>query len=726
MRTAKNAPQRCVPLTLFVVLVLVFSTACNITPSPTISPAEVNVRVGESVGFTANLPVRGSVAAMTTPMPAIEWSVDNISGGNSTVGTVTASGLYKAPDEVPSPNRVIIRARSKVDKSSFVATVVGIQNPIPSVTTISPTSLAMGSFSITVTGKNFVNGAVVLLGSQFLTTKFVSNTRLTATGMVTSAMKGPFKITVQNPDPGSSDSNELALNLDPSSNPNPPSGPNPPPTTPPPPGSQPVTAAVAARFLQQSTWGPTPETIARVQQIGLQAFLNEQASAQTSTYPAPADGDDISVVQKRFFTNALSGQDQLRQRVAFALSQIMVVSAIKVNDPSAFVLWQNMLQKDALGNYLNLLNDVTLSPVMGNYLDMVNNDKPNPQKGTAPNENYAREVLQLFSIGLAELNPDATPQLDGSGNPIPTYSQDTIEGFAHTFTGWTYPTKAGATAKFGNARYFGGPMIAFDSHHDVDTKLLLNGVTLPAGGTAAQDLTAALQNIFNHPNVGPFICSRLIQHLVTSNPSPAYVERVAQVFANNGSGVRGDLKAVVRAILLDQEARRGDDAAQAQASDGHLKEPVLFIMNLLRGTNAASDGASLAQYADDMKQQPFFSPSVFNYYPPDFVLAGTNMLGPEFAIFNTSTTISRSNFVNKLIYSNLSSTTTANISNYVALAGTPSQLVDAIAAVMLHGNISSNMRDAITTTVSSITDNTRRAKAALYLVGSSSQFQVEH
>ena len=174
----------------------------------------------------------------------------------------------------------------------------------------------------------------------------------------------------------------------------------------------------------------------------MQAFLNEQFAAPVSTYPAPASTDDMTVVQKRFFTNALTGQDQLRQRVAWGLSQIMVASAAKVNNPSAFVLWQNMFQNDAFGNFSTLLTDVTLSPVMGNYLDMVNNDKP--ATGVDPNENYAREALQLFTIGLEQLNPDGTPQLDGSGNPIPTYTQDTIIGFAHVYTGWTYPTKPGA------------------------------------------------------------------------------------------------------------------------------------------------------------------------------------------------------------------------------------------------------------------------------------------
>jgi uncharacterized protein (DUF1800 family) len=293
------------------------------------------------------------------------------------------------------------------------------------------------------------------------------------------------------------------------------------------------------------------------------------------------------------------------------------------------------------------------------------------------------------------------------------------------FTGWTYPTKSGSAARFGNPEFYGGAMIPFDSHHDTGSKQLLNGVTLPGGGTAQADLDAALQNIFNHPNVGPFICKQLIEHLVTSNPSTAYIARVADVFANNGSSVRGDLKAVVTAILTDTEALRGDDPAQAPAQDGHLKEPLLFMMNLLRATNATSDGDGLSSLAAGMKQEPMFAPSVFNYYHPDFVISGTNLLGPEFEIFNIGTAISRINFVNSLVFNTIGTTTT-DISAYVGLAATPNQMVDAMASNLMHGNMSSDMRNTLIATITPLTDNARRAKTALYLIGSSSQFQVEH
>jgi uncharacterized protein (DUF1800 family) len=373
-----------------------------------------------------------------------------------------------------------------------------------------------------------------------------------------------------------------------------------------------------------------------------------------------------------------------------------------------------------------VLTDVTLSPAMGNYLDMANNDKPDPNSGAEPNENYAREVLQLFTIGLAELNPDGTVQVDGSGNPIPTYTQDTIEGFSHVFTGWTFPTQPGKTGQFWNPEYYGGPMIPFDKHHDTGTKLLLNNVTLPAGGTTQGDLTAALQNIFQHPNVGPFISQQLIQHLVTSNPSPAYVGRVAAVFSDNGSGVRGDMKAVVTAILMDPEARRGDDPTQVQATDGHLKEPLLFMIGLMLAANAKSDGTNLNWYASNMREEPFESPTVFNFFPPNNVIGGTQLLGPEFKVFNSSTSITRINFVNDLVYGQVAQNTTVDLSPYAGIAANPGELVDTLGGVLMHGQMSDNMRTTVLNTVTTITDNTRRAKAAFYLIGSASQFQVEH
>ena len=660
-----------------------------------VSPATALVRDGGSQQFSAA--ITGSSNA------AVTWSVNGVAGGNGSIGTISATGLYVAPASLPNPNAVKVTATSVADSRAFNSATATLEHPVPALASVSPQMLNVGTFTLTVKGSNFINGAAVVFDGRLLTTTFVNGTQLTATGTATSQQVGQVQVAVQNPDPGSADSNSLAEQI----------------TAP----QAQVSAAVAARFLEQASWGPTAATIAQVQQSGLEGYLVQQFSAPISTYETPGPTDNLSMVQNQLFVNATEGQDQLRQRVAFAFSEIMVISALKIGDPTAFSLWMNMMQKDAFGNYATLLKDVTLSPAMGNYLDMGNNDGCSSCR---PNENYARESMQLFSIGLVQLNPDGTPQLDGSGNQIPTYTQGTVDGFAGVYTGWSYPPSPGNTAQFYDGPYYSGPMLPYDPHHNKSSKLLLNGVTLAAGGTIQSDLDAALQNVFNHPNVGPFISEQLIQKLVTSNPSPAYVNRITQVFNDNGSGVRGDLKAVVSAILLDPEARRGDDPTEVQAGDGHLREPVLHIAAVLRAFNATTDGANLNNYAQNMGQQPFMASSVFNFYPPNYQIPGTQLLGPEFKIFNSSTDIARINFVNDLVYGSVSSTTKTNISAYVAAANDVSKLLDMVSLNMLHGQMSDGMRSTLTSTLSAISNNQRRAMAALYLTAGSSQFQVEH
>jgi uncharacterized protein (DUF1800 family) len=531
-------------------------------------------------------------------------------------------------------------------------------------------------------------------------------------------------------------------------------------TAPPSPPTVAVDAADAARFLDQATFGVTANDVAHVQSIGFDAYINEQLADTPTQYtgysytphtaPAGCVGDgsnppDASAlcarneyssfqVQRDFFTHALNNPDQLRQRVAFALSQIMVVSSVEIYEAYGLADFQNILLKDALGNYRTLLQDVTLSPTMGHYLDMANSDETNPQNGTVPNQNYAREVLQLFSIGLVELNPDGTQQLDATGAPIPTFDGTTIEGFASVFTGWTYPPLPNANSQWTNPINFDGTMVAFPDHHQSGTKVLLNGFTVPAGQTPVQDLANALDNIFDHPNVGPFISLRLIQHLVTSNPSPGYVSRVAAVFANNGQGVRGDLSAVVRTILEDAEAR-GD--VPATAVFGHLREPALFITSTLRSLGGQSDGV-LLRSASSAMGQPIFDPeTVFNFYPPTYQIPGTQTLAPEFGIQNAATALARANFVNTVIMQSGaaadptvsgSTGTTINLTPLLSAANNTA-LIAQLNQTLMHGSLSDDASNIILNAANSIaagsTDPLAAPRAASYLMLTSAQYQVE-
>ncbi len=490
-----------------------------------------------------------------------------------------------------------------------------------------------------------------------------------------------------------------------------------------------------SRLIDQATFGPNDATAAHVKAVGVNAFLNEQFAAPATQYPAikyvptgaaatfcPTDPDPycgrdyytLFLVQNAFFRNAIAGNDQLRQRVAFALSQIMVTSGLDINEAYGMAGYQQIFLDHAFGNFEDLLTRVTLSSVMGDYLNMVNNDKPKGE--VQPNENYARELLQLFSIGVWELNLDGTPLKDASGNSIPSYDQDIIEGFAHVFTGWTYPLQPGAIQKSHNPKNFLGDMVGVQNNHDAAAKApLLNGTSLPAGQAMGDDLTQAIRNVFHHPNVGPFIGRQLIQKLVTGDPTPQYVARVAAVFNNNGQGVRGDMKAVVSAILTDAEAR---GPVKLDPGYGKLREPVLFMTGMARAVNAKTDGVYFGQQSGALGQPLFNPPSVFNYYPPTYVVPGTAAIGPEFAIQNSSTAINRYNFANTFAFGTIAplptlpgaTGTQPDWSALSAVAGDANALLDKLSTLLLHGTMSSATRAAILPAINAVPDAMTRAR----------------
>ena len=521
----------------------------------------------------------------------------------------------------------------------------------------------------------------------------------------------------------------------------------------------------AFRLLDQATFGPTPQDVARVMQVGAAAWIEDQFAQPISGYPDSefwytslneSDGCKFSAprssptyacardqltlfkLRNRLFASALAGPDQLRQRVAWALSQIFVISAMKDPDlETGYVQarYQQMLAEEAFGNVASLLNRMTLSPAMGHMLDMVDNAKADAREMTEPNENFGRELLQLFSIGLHELKPDGTELLDAGGAPIPTYGQPEVRAFARALTGWTYPQFDSTSLPRGNddGRYYARPMVSKPSIHDVGGKQLLRGIALPAGQTPEADLAAALSNVFLHPNVGPFLGTQLIRQLVTSNPSPAYVARVTAAFENNGAGVRGDMKAMLRAILLDPEARTAPPVTDL--SYGRFKEPVLYLTGLIRSLGAGSDGIGLDEAAKAMGQNVFYPPTVFNYFPADYKVPGTSLIAPPMGIHNTNTVLARANFVNQLVYEGGldpsaevpgSVGTKLAITAYAALATDPKALVAAIEDRLFGGVMPSGTKNAIYEAVSAIdASKTReRARTAIYLAATSFQYQV--
>lgn len=664
-----------------------------------LTPPSATVGAGNQTQFVATITGTTNTGA--------NWAVNAVPYGNNTVGTLDSNGNYTAPATLGNLTNVTITATSQADTTKQASATVTFQNPVPTLTSITPGTLAPGAFQLTLYGTGFVSTSVVNFGGQTLKTTYATATMITVVGTV--ANTGQVSVSVTNPAPGGGTSNSLSVTV----------------TT----AGTPVSSAAAVRFLEQSSFGPDTETVNQLQQLGFDTYLQNQFAATVTPYMDPRLNDGVFDVGQRFYLNAVAGGDQVRERAMFALNELWVVAGDKISDPLGYTNYLRTLGKDSLGNYQNVMTDITLTPAMGHYLDMVDNDAPPP--GQHANENYAREIMQLFCLGLNQLNPDGTPVLDTSGNPVPTYTQNDVMDLGRAFTGWTYPVQPGKTQQNHNPEYYGGPLVPVESLHDTGSKTIL-GQTIPAGQSAEADLAAALSIIFNHPNVGPFVSRQLIEHLVTSNPSSAYVQRVAQAFNSGsfnsyGSGKRGDLQATIAAILLDPEARRGDVAATVVATDGKLREPVVMIVSLARAFHAQTDGGGFTYEGAAMNQEIFYPPTVFNFFPPVNPIAGTTLNGPEFAIFNTVTSLARANFIDDAVYGSIGSNTQLDFSPVVN-AGTTDQMVAWLDTLFLHSSTPDAMKQTILTALGAVDPNDKngQAQAAIYLFLSSSMYQVQH
>jgi len=531
--------------------------------------------------------------------------------------------------------------------------------------------------------------------------------------------------------------------------------------------SQAEVDADIVRLGEQATLGPTEAFVGEVRGKGVAAWIDEQIPMNLTRYTQPGYYEPppgVDCIDDRtppitpekfcgtnrhspfpvaweFFRQSKMAPDQLRLRMAHVWHQIFVVSM--TSQAYAFAEFEQRLRDGAFGSFENLLASYALSPQLGSFQNWVKNIPEHD--GIRPNENFARELMQLMTIGVSQLNEDGTKTLDAAGQLIPTYSQADVQTLARVLTGFTYPTRPGMTPGFWeNDQYYIGDMIAFDEWHDQGVKSALNGrLFLGAGNGAMADVRGALKALVNHPNTPPFISRQLIQKTVTSSPTPGYVARVSAVFKDNGAGVRGDLGAVTRAILLDPEAR---GARKIDSEYGRLREPVLFWTAMIRGLDVTTDGLAPQIMVGGSLQSLFDSPTVFNYYPADFTLSGSSIPAPEFGIFTTAEFINRANGVNNLLYNldgpwfwwtdawgpqgfvpNATGTPSPALTAFLPDAGNADALVERMNRLFLHGTMRADMRQTIVNAVNKVPPpfTLRRVKLAINLTLVSVDYQVQ-
>ena len=527
-----------------------------------------------------------------------------------------------------------------------------------------------------------------------------------------------------------------------------------------------TTQSDAVRLAHQATFGPKEGMVRKIRQLGAARWVSDQMKLSSSKYTTGGSGAIHKHTNRNrdfcstrgsncwrdwysttplvwdFYRNTTTKSDQLRQRVAFALQQLVVVSNLEVSGTYGFKYYNNNLLKYAFGNYRTVLRKVILSPLMGDYLNNANNDR------NEPNENFSRELLQLFSVGTCNLNPDGT--LAG-GVCTPTYDNEIVRSYAYALTGWTYPR--GGKSPWGcgsggtNCRYYQGDMVASPARHNTQAVTLLSGRQLAEGHTAQQALETVLDSLMAHPNTAPFVSRHLIQHLVTSNPSPAYVARVSNAFTTGrfgafGKGNPGDMKAVVAAILLDPEARTETPADSA----GRLREPVQLFTGAIRALNGRTDGDALSWgWGEELRQHVFRSPSVFNFYPPDYPVPGTSLVGPAFGIHNANSALQRMNYLNYLVFwggSQKAKGVPRGIGTFVVLkafrpdAVDAARLVDRLSLLVLGEVLPATERTAVINAVNAFTiptsgtrqqiidAKTNRIRQAAFLVLASPQYQL--
>jgi uncharacterized protein (DUF1800 family) len=683
-------------------------------PASIPTPATVSVDyIVAGQAYTGTVTVLG--AATTTAVPAIKSVSPNVVQRLSTSIQITGSGFI--PSSLVTLNSTPIHT-TYVDAQHLEA-VITLQNPINAtlqvgvwnpnggdasgsatvtavfpIISVQPTSLAVGNVSLTIHGSQFSSDYVVFMDGKPLSTVVNSSTQITASGFLKPWAVGSVAIEVAS----NSGITPVAAQFVPIT-----------PTA--------VTYDAAARFATQAAMGPRPDVVQHIQQVGFNQFITEQFQQPTVVYPATGN-------PRAFITGAITGNSLLRQRVALGLQSFLVSQ--NENFPPSAIFYETKLEADANANFRQLLSDVVSDPNITNYLNLLGNQAASNGSLVQPNQNFARELMQLFTLGPMMLNDDGTVQTDSSGNPIPTYTQSTVIDLTRALTGWVPPIEVNPDDTAWGVD-FSQPIAPNESTHDHNAKLLFGSVKLPAGQGIIQDRDMALDAIFHHPNLPPFISHLLIQRLVTSNPSPAYIQRMSAVFEDDGTGVRGNMDALIRAILLDPEARRGD--TETSANDGFLQEPLLFqifAMSTLQSGGTDDQGNYLAR---TLGETWWTSPTVFGYYSPSYNIPGTSINSPEFMLWNNVFLVQRSEALWGIVTGTLPGFTQYSGSSWLFNNFTTvPEMIDALNHLLYHGQMSQQQQDAITAYCSQLNpfDTALQLQSAIFLALNSDSYNVSH
>lgn len=735
----------------------------SVGPVITLSPAFAMIRAGATVIFHAS--------AAGQPLLLGTWSVD----GSPVTGAINQDGTYIAPSTVQGTASTVVR----FTKNNNLATAsISLLNPVPSILSTLPSKLTWAKTILIIRGSGFIADSSVTLNGLHVASTFVDSTHLSASITPPSSTTSSVSLQVINPAPGTASSDPLLIPVsgppDFSVSPTEISGGDFSVTLTRPSGissdmvikvdgvtirtsstspksitasgylapwltgslnvvlsassgdSNPIALPItptavsydaAARLAAQTVFGPREDVIVHIQQVGMKAFINEQLATTPDTYPLTEQP------RTHFLRLVGSGNAALRQRTAWAIQTFIPEQAFSW--AMSALPWERLLEAHAFGSYRQILNDAATNPIVVSSLNLVpNNASSDPT--VHPNENFARELMQLFSLGTVLLNEDGTPQLDSSGNPTPTYGQDTVVNLSRVFTGWEWPGSweivQDPVFTNGGVDYSAKDLMDNEFFHDRGAKVLFGKVLLPAGQTATQDRQQALDAIFMHPNLPPFISRILIQRLVKSQPSPAYVKRIVQIFKDNGSGVRGDLSAVIAAILLDKEARAGD--VMNAADDGFVQDPLYAQISAMQLLGIKSYDDQPTYLAGLLNENWWGSPSPFGYFSPSYVIPGTRLNSPEFQLIDNVTLVQRSQLLWGIVTAaQLGFPLTPESTIYSHFTTVPT-MVDALNHMLYHGQMPESLKVSILTYCASISDPKLQLESAVFLALNSDDYTV--